>query len=543
MAQLQIALAQINSLVGDIEANTQLILAAMAQARAEQADLVLFPELALVGYPPEDLLYRDDLYARVELALQRIEAACHGLVVVLGVPWRQASACYNAAVVLGQAERYYYAKQCLPNYQVFDEKRYFTPGEQACVITIQDLRCAITICEDIWHPEPIAQAKAQGAELVLNLNASPFHIHKLTERRQVLAERAQQVGLPIVYVNLVGGQDELVFDGGSMLVDALGQVCFQAPTCQPALSVLPWPQQQAQAPVVAEASEEAQVYQALVLAVRDYVSKNGFKGAVVGSSGGIDSALTLAIAVDALGADKVEAVMMPSQYTASISSEDAAEQAQRQGFAYQEIAIGSLFAQFLGVLAEPFAGLPVDTTEENLQARIRGVLLMALSNKKGRIVLTTGNKSEMAVGYATLYGDMAGGFAVLKDVPKTLVYRLARYRNQSSDGPVIPERIITRPPSAELRPDQKDSDSLPDYDTLDAILADYVEHDLSFSAIVEKGFDERQVRQVLALVDRNEYKRRQSAPGAKITRRAFGRERRYPITSGFGRYRNAGENH
>ena len=444
---------------------------------------------------------------------------------------------YNAAGVIVNGEIIAeYFKQELPNYQVFDEKRYFVMGTDACVVNIAGVQTAITICEDIWHPEPMEQAKLAGAQLMLNLNASPFHGNKLQERRELLAIRATSGGMPIVYVNLVGGQDELVFDGGSMVIDAMGQCVMKADLYQEGLypcsfevtekNLLPVCQA-----VAEDGSLEESVYQTLVLGVKDYVNKNGFKGAVLGLSGGIDSALTLAVAVDALGADRVEAIMMPFHYTSKMSLEDAEEEANVLGVKYQIKSIAPMYEAFMTALEVDFEGTKRDATEENLQARCRGVLLMAVSNKRGLIVLTTGNKSEMAVGYSTLYGDMAGGFDVLKDVPKTLVVRLCEYRNQlSPENAPIPQRVIDRPPSAELSPDQKDEDSLPAYPILDEILRLYVEKDYSLNAIVAEGFELDVVKQVIRLVDLNEYKRRQAPVGVRITARGFGRDRRYPIT-------------
>jgi NAD+ synthase (glutamine-hydrolysing) len=429
-----------------------------------------------------------------------------------------------------------YAKQCLPNYQVFDEKRYFAAGDKACVFNLKGLPAALTICEDIWHREPMAQAKAAGAKMMFNLNASPYHQGKQTEREAIVAARVQEGGMPVVYVNLVGGQDELVFDGGSVVVDGEGQTRVRAPAYLEELFAAKIQFDQKKVIIPAQAivpipDNHESVYQALVLGMRDYVNKNRFKGVVLGLSGGIDSALTLAMAVDALGADRVEAVMMPFRYTSDLSKNDAAEQARRMGVKYSSISIEPMYEAFMAQLAQEFEGTKRDTTEENLQARCRGVLLMAISNKKGYLVLTTGNKSEMAVGYSTLYGDMAGGFDALKDVPKTLVFALARYRNTL--GEVIPETVITRPPSAELAPDQKDEDSLPPYEILDQILYWYVEQDLSAEAIIAKGFARDQVERAVRLVDVNEYKRRQAPIGIRISQRGFGRDRRYPITSGW----------
>lgn len=540
MTTLRVALAQLNLLVGDVDGNAERIIAVSQRARDElHADAVLFPELSLTGYPPEDLLLRPGLHLRVLRALEQVKRQITGITVVFGLPHQAAGGSYNAAAVICDGTLLnVYHKQHLPNYSVFDEKRYFAAGTEPCVVPINGVPVGITICEDVWHPGPAAQAAAAGARLIFNLNASPYHINKGLEREEVLRKRVAESGVPVVYVNLVGGQDELVFDGGSFIMDASGQVTQRLPVFEEMLALVEFDLdgervQPRPAACVPTLSLEASVYRALVLGVRDYIEKNGFRGVVIGLSGGIDSALTLAVAVDAIGSERVEAVMMPSRYTADMSQEDAALEAQALGVSYSVISIEPLFNAFLGALAGEFAGAPPDTTEENIQARCRGVVLMAISNKKGKIVLTTGNKSEMAVGYATLYGDMAGGFDVLKDVPKTLVFRLATYRN--TIAPVIPQRVIDRPPSAELAPDQKDSDSLPPYPVLDAILERYVEQDQCLEEIVATGYDEQTVRRVLCMVDRNEYKRRQAAPGVRITRRAFGRDRRYPITSGYGK--------
>jgi NAD+ synthase (glutamine-hydrolysing) len=540
--KLRIVMAQLNMLVGDIEGNADKVIAAAERARNEfKADVIVFPELALTGYPPEDLLLRPGLYTRVLAALESINLRVRDIDIVLGYPHAAAGGVYNAASLLrADTTVATYHKQHLPNYSVFDEKRYFAAGSEPCVVDIKGVPVGLTVCEDIWQPGSVAQACAAGARFIININASPYHLYKGREREQAVRERVVEGQVPVLYVNLVGGQDELVFDGGSFVMDGNGLITQQAPAFEEGLylaefavegdTVTPLPGECA-----AELGEEASVYRALVLGVRDYIEKNGFPGVVIGLSGGIDSALTLAIAVDAIGAERVEAVMMPSRYTADISLDDAKAEADTLGVEYRVIPIEPAFNVFLDSLKEEFAGREVDTTEENIQARCRGIILMGISNKKGKMVLTTGNKSEMAVGYATLYGDMAGGFDALKDVPKTLVFRLSRYRNTIS--PVIPERVITRPPSAELAEDQQDSDSLPPYEELDAILEMYVEQDKCADDIVAAGYDEAVVRRVIRLVDINEYKRRQAAPGVRITRRAFGRDRRYPITSGFGRAR------
>ncbi|MGF1545887.1 MAG: NAD+ synthase [Thiotrichales bacterium] len=538
-AALRIALAQINLLVGDVEGNSQKVEAYAARARDELgAHLVVFPELTLTGYPPEDLLLRPSFLECVEASLFRLSHRIKGIDVVLGLPWQEGHDLFNAAFVLRDGKpltRYF--KQILPNYSVFDEKRYFRPGAAPCVFDCHGVAIGVTICEDIWQPEPARQAREAGAELLVNLNASPYHVGKLAERVRALRDRCAETALPIVYVNSVGGQDELVFDGQSLVVTGAGETVMQCPAFAEELYVVTTPFVAAPDPLdLASVPETPLIYQALVLGVRDYLEKNGFNGALLGLSGGIDSALTLAIAVDAIGAERVEAVMMPSRYTAQMSLDDAAAEAEALGVSYREISIEPVFQQFIETLAPVFAGLPMDVTEENIQARCRGVLLMALSNKSGRLLLTTGNKSEMAVGYATLYGDMAGGFAPLKDVIKTRVFELARHRNSLS--PVIPERVLTRPPSAELRADQKDSDSLPPYEVLDPILERFIELDQSMQEIQAAGFDMALIKRVATLVLRNEYKRRQAPPGVRVTRRGFGKDRRYPITSGYQKFFN-----
>ena len=534
---LRIALAQLNLLVGDVPGNCRRMIASIAEAREAGADLVLFQELAVCGYPPEDLLFHAGLRKQVTAAMAELTAAAQGITVVLGYPEYLDGTIYNSAAVLADGRlAANYRKHCLPNYAVFDEQRYFSPGDEALVVEIAGARVGITICEDVWESEPCRLAAAAGAELIVAINGSPFRAGKQGLREAVLAERCRDVGLPVVYQNVTGGQDELVFDGGSCVLSAAGATTFRAPAFEAGIYYTDFavaggaltPQPGSLAPLSAD---ESSVYAALVCGVRDYVNKNGFPGIVLGLSGGIDSALTLAIAVDALGAERVQAIMMPYRYTADISQQDAEEQARRLQVDYQVLPIENMVAATTGVLAELFAGLPADTTEENIQSRCRGILLMAVSNKTGRMVLATGNKSEMAVGYATLYGDMAGGFAPIKDCPKTLVYRLARYRN--AQAAVIPERVIERPPSAELAPDQQDTDSLPPYEILDAILDALMLEDLSVDEIIARGFDQQTVLQVVSLVRRNEYKRRQAPPGVRISARAFGRDWRYPITSGY----------
>ncbi|QQD17019.1 NAD+ synthase [Spongiibacter nanhainus] len=535
MKKLRIALAQINPVVGDIDGNTDKIIATVRKCTAESSpQVVLFPELVVTGYPPEDLLLRSSIARRVERAIKRIADAVGDAFVIVGYPRYLDGALYNAAGVFYQGKLINeYFKQCLPNYRVFDEKRYFKEGQHSLVLDMFGVPTAVSICEDVWENGPMSAAKAKGAKLMLNLSASPFHAGKQVEREALLAQRAWQGGMPVVYCNLVGGQDELVFDGASMAVSADGELIARSPAYREHLSyvdahwdggnlnLLPGDVTDLQ-PVLED------IYQTLVLGVRDYVNKNGFNGVVLGLSGGIDSGLSLAIAVDALGPERVHAVMMPFRYTSSMSLEDAQAQAELLGVNYQVMSIEAIYDSFMAALADEFDGTTVDKTEENLQARCRGVLLMAISNKKGYLVLTTGNKSEVAVGYSTLYGDMAGGFDVLKDVAKTRVFELARYRNTLSEA--IPQRVIDRPPSAELAPGQKDEDSLPPYVVLDRILERYIELDESAETIIEAGYDRDIVYRILRLVDLNEYKRRQAPIGTRITERSFGRDRRYPIT-------------
>ncbi|HXE39807.1 MAG TPA: NAD+ synthase [Azonexus sp.] len=528
---LRIAVAQFNATVGDLTGNVERILKCATEAKARGAHVLLTPELALCGYPPEDLLLRPDFYRACSRALDELARRAEGIALVVGHPEESEGHCYNAATVIEDGrKKATYRKISLPNYEVFDEKRYFAAGTDACVVTLGGVRCGINICADIWEPGAAELAHAAGAELLLVLNASPCHLEKHQQRAQVLGERIAATGIPAVYCNLVGGQDELVFDGASFALDAGGNCRMRLPQFAEALGIVDFAAGLlSSADQAAELSLEAEAYQALVLGVRDYIGKSGFPGAIIGLSGGIDSALTLCVAVDALGADKVRAVMMPSPYTAQMSLDDSREMIRKLGVRYDEIAISPAMQTYAALLDPLFTGLKADTTEENIQARIRGNLLMALSNKTGALVLTTGNKSEMAVGYCTLYGDMAGGFAVIKDVYKTLVYRLSRYRNTIS--PVIPENIIVRPPSAELKPDQTDQDSLPPYEVLDAIVRAYMEEDRSPREIIASGLPEDAVRRVVRLLRIAEYKRRQAPVGIRITPRGFGKDWRYPITN------------
>ena len=538
----KLVMGQLNFLVGDIDGNTEIVIRSSLEAIEEHAaDMIVFPELTLTGYPMEDLLLRPSLKTRIDKALDKILNANLAIAIVLGYPRVSDSKLYNALGVIYRGELMVeYYKQRLPNYQVFDERRYFEPGQEACVVKIKNIRCAFTVCEDLWHDGPVRESKLLGAQMLVNINASPFHINKTKERHDLLLRRCNEGNFPIVYVNLVGGQDELVFDGGSMVVDAKGQKLFQAPNFEEdlypiTLNITSEGSIELCSELIApNVSVEESVFQSLVLGVKDYVRKNKFAGVILGLSGGIDSALTLAIAVDALGAENVQAVMMPFEYTSKLSLDAAAEQARRLSVKYKVIPINEIYRAFESALKEEFENTVPDVSEQNLQARSRGVILMGISNKKGLLVLTTGNKSEIAVGYSTLYGDMAGGFNVLKDVSKTLVYELARYRNAleaSKEEDVIPQEVIDRAPSAELLPGQSDEDSLPPYAILDEILELYVEKDLSADAIILQGFDKKVVRYVLKLVDRNEYKRRQSPVGIRLTERGFGRDRRYPITN------------
>ena len=529
------ALAQSHFLVGDITANAEKMRALALQAREQGADVIIFPELALLGYPPQDLLLRPSLSGRIKSALSTL-SDIDDIVMIVGYPHVDHHGTFNSAAILHNGhQKGFYHKQILPNYGVFDERRYFDKGRNQVLFDYKGITIGLLICEDLWEKGPIAELKKQGADLIISLNASPFEIEKQDNRKTMLAKRSRENNLPIVYVNAVGGQDDLVFDGGSMAVQADGSVAHEAPRFMNQLLLATLDvktakfNSQTKAPLTL--SRESEMYQALVVGLRDYVNHSGFTGIILGLSGGIDSALTLCIAVDALGADKVYAVMMPYEYTSQISLEDAQAQARRLNVSYTVCPIFDAVEGIRHTLAPLFNKSPADTTEENIQARARGVVLMALSNKFGHLVITTGNKSELAVGYSTLYGDMAGGFDVLKDVYKSQVYKLASYRNRLEDTPVIPERVITRPPSAELRPDQKDQDSLPDYDVLDGILMSYIDEDMGYQDIVNKGFDAEMVAKVIKMVDNSEYKRLQAPIGTKISHKAFGRERRYPLVN------------
>jgi NAD+ synthase (glutamine-hydrolysing) len=538
--QLRCVMAQLNLVVGDVDGNTSRIVAATVAARDQyQADVVLLPELAVSGYPPEDLLFHSGMRTQVATSLERLKKEVRGITLIAGYPEYDGARIFNSAIVIRDGEVLAnHRKACLPNYRVFDEKRYFTPGTEPTVLDLKGVKAAVLVCEDVWDPMPAAQARAAGAQVLLVINASPYEVDKQIQREQdVGRSRVTETGLPMVFVNLLGGQDELVFDGNSFVMDARGNVTLRAPAFVEGMYVVdlavdatgvvtPVP-----GDIVPLLGHEESVYGALVQGTRDYVDKHRFPGVVLGLSGGIDSALTLCIAVDALGAERVHSVAMPSRYTSQMSRDDAALQATWLKVKHSEISIEDMFEATLAALKDQFAGRPPDTAEENIQSRCRGVLLMGISNKTGRMLLTTGNKSEMAVGYATLYGDMAGGFAPIKDCSKMLVYRLAAWRNSRS--PVIPPRVIERAPSAELRHEQKDTDSLPPYEILDPILEAFIEEDLSVDQITARGFDRKTVGRILDLVKRNEYKRRQAPPGVRVSGRAFGRDWRYPITSGY----------
>ena len=538
--KLRCVLAQLNLVVGDVEGNTSRIIAAANRAREDmRADVLMLPELAVSGYPPEDLLFHSGMRAQVARSIGRLKTEVGGITLIAGYPEYDGDRIFNSALIVRDgAVLANHRKACLPNYRVFDEKRYFTPGTTPTVVELNGIKAGILVCEDIWEPEPAGQARGAGAEVLLVINASPYEVNKQRQRESEIARRrVAETGIPLVFVNLLGGQDELVFDGNSFVMNSGGEVTTRAPAFTEGLyevdlaaddagTLRPRPGELA--PLQ---GEEESVYGALVLGTRDYVDKHRFPGAVLGLSGGVDSALTLCIAVDALGADRVHSVAMPSRYTSRMSKDDAAQQASWLKVKHSEISIEGMFEATLAALKDEFAGRPADTAEENIQARCRGVLLMGISNKTGRMLLTTGNKSEMAVGYATLYGDMAGGFAPIKDCSKLLVYRLCAWRNAQSR--VIPARVIERPPSAELRPDQKDTDSLPPYEILDPILEAFIEEDLSVDQIAARGFDRKVVGRILDLVKRNEYKRRQAPPGVRVSGRAFGRDWRYPITNGY----------
>jgi NAD+ synthase (glutamine-hydrolysing) len=566
MANIHIGLAQIDTLVGDVAGNTRRVLDTVAM-HAGQCDLIAFPEMTLSGYPPDDLLLQGDMRRQVAAALERLRVEVRGTLVAVGHPEYRDGRIYNACSIIGEgATRAVYRKRELPNYGVFDEKRYFASGSEPVIADIGGLAVGLSICEDAWIPAPIAETAAAGARLIINLNASPYCLGKRGEREAVLAARAKENGVSILYLNLVGGQDEVVFDGHSFVVSKSGEVTERLPGFTESIAILKVStrtgsrgriggrvvierarRRTAGGAEEAEAEEEAEetpgeanvlepdadMYRALVLGIRDYAGKNGFKTALIGLSGGVDSALTLALAVDALGAPQVTAVLMPSRYTGEESQALAKEQVRRLGVKTHTISIEKPYQAFMGALRSVFSGTEPDVTEENIQARCRGVILMAISNKTGRLVLATGNKSEYATGYATLYGDMAGGFAPLKDVSKTLVYRLARYRNRQGDAAPIPERVLTREPSAELAAEQRDTDSLPPYPVLDAVLEGLVERDRSAADLIAEGYAADTVHRIAEMVKKSEYKRRQAPPGVKISNLAFGRERRYPITSGF----------
>jgi len=536
---LSVGIVQENPIVGDIQGNLNLAKRGIKRLVKEGSpDVILFSEMFLTGYPPEDLLLREDLFSEIEKSLKNLAQEFPEIHIVIGYPKKEGEEIYNCAglVFNGRVQKEY-KKQELPNFKVFDEKRYFTPGNSVCVFDIKGVKLAITICEDIWHKKAVKQAADEGAKIILNLNASPFHKRKTEERRNLLSSHCIEHSLSIVYVNQVGGQDELVFDGHSMVITPDESNWALLPEFEVSLEQITFllekvdsPQLDASMKITSD-DEMQSLLKALTLGTKDYVDKNGFSGVIIGSSGGIDSALTAVIAVKALGHERVKTFMMPFKYTADISQEDAMQLAENLKIEHEEIKIHEIFESFNETLRLNEITDPSDKTQENLQSRIRGVILMAMSNKTGSLVLTTGNKSETAVGYSTLYGDTAGGFAVLKDVPKTLVYELARYLNLEKE--VIPQRIIDRPPSAELAPDQKDSDSLPDYGVLDQIIELYVEKDMGYEDIVREGFDQKTVKRIIKLIDRNEYKRRQGPPGVRISNRGFGKDRRYPITNKF----------
>lgn len=533
-------MAQLNLVVGDVDGNTSRIVAAAAAARDEHhADVVMVPELAVSGYPPEDLLFHSGMRIQVGRSLERLKEEVRGITLIAGYPEYDGTKIFNSAVVIRDgAVLANHRKACLPNYRVFDEKRYFTPGTEPTVVELNGIKAGVLVCEDIWDAAPARQARKAGAEVLLVINASPYEVGKQWQREHEIGRaRVGEAGIPLVFVNLIGGQDELVFDGNSFVMSAQGEVTMRAPAFTEGMYVVDLAAEGsgAVAPLPGAVAplqgQEESVYGALVQGTRDYVDKHRFPGVVLGLSGGVDSALTLCIAVDALGADRVHSVSMPSRFTSQMSKDDAALQAKWLRVKHSEISIEGMFEATLAALKDEFAGRAPDTAEENIQARCRGVLLMGISNKTGKMLLTTGNKSEMSVGYATLYGDMAGGFAPIKDCSKLLVYRLCAWRNAQSQA--IPARVIERPPTAELRHGQKDTDSLPPYEVLDPILEAFIEEDLSVDQIAARGFDRATVGRILDLVKRNEYKRRQAPPGVRVSGRAFGRDWRYPITSGY----------
>jgi NAD+ synthase (glutamine-hydrolysing) len=538
--RLRCVMAQLNLVVGDVDGNTSRIVAAAAAARDEHhADVVMVPELAVSGYPPEDLLFHSGMRIQVGRSLERLKEEVRGITLIAGYPEYDGTKIFNSAVVIRDgAVLANHRKACLPNYRVFDEKRYFTPGTEPTVVELNGIKAGVLVCEDIWDAAPAWQARKAGAEVLLVINASPYEVGKQWQREHEIGRaRVGEAGIPLVFVNLIGGQDELVFDGNSFVMSAQGEVTMRAPAFTEGMYVVDLAAEGsgAVAPLPGAVAplqgQEESVYGALVQGTRDYVDKHRFPGVVLGLSGGVDSALTLCIAVDALGADRVHSVSMPSRFTSQMSKDDAALQAKWLRVKHSEISIEGMFEATLAALKDEFAGRAPDTAEENIQARCRGVLLMGISNKTGKMLLTTGNKSEMSVGYATLYGDMAGGFAPIKDCSKLLVYRLCAWRNAQSQA--IPARVIERPPTAELRHGQKDTDSLPPYEVLDPILEAFIEEDLSVDQIAARGFDRATVGRILDLVKRNEYKRRQAPPGVRVSGRAFGRDWRYPITSGY----------
>jgi NAD+ synthase (glutamine-hydrolysing) len=538
MKTINIAYAQINPTVGDLDNNLQLLINQAHEAQSQGADLIAFPELSLSGYPPEDLLFRNSFISDCLANAEKYAKATPDIFSIIGLPLIQNGKLTNAAIVTNKGRIvHHYAKQKLPNYGVFDELRYFTAGTKPLALELKGINIGVTICEDLWTPEVAEQTKNAGADILISLNASPFELSKQQERLNVLQTRAKETTLPILYVNAFGGQDELTFDGNSLLLDKHGNTIINAPCFEASMAVFELNKNgdiNTSAKQNHQLDDVALIYKALVLGIKDYYGKNKFKGIVIGLSGGIDSALTLALAVAAIGADKVKTVMMPTKFTSDMSIEDATLMAKQLGTKHTTLPISDCFNSFLECLEPEHGQLPHDTTEENIQARCRGVILMAISNKLHFLLLTTGNRSELAVGYATLYGDMAGGFSALKDVYKTQAYDLANFINKEKK--IIPQRIIDRPPSAELADDQVDQDSLPPYEVLDIVLSLYLDNEFNFKQIVDEGFNEETVRKVLRMVDINEHKRRQSPPGVRINHKAFGKDRRYPITNGYRDY-------